>query len=233
MNRFIKAAKSWDGPALTALLDADPRWSQYSDRSGRTGLHYAAARDARKTDQAPEISVDIASLLLRRGADIDAVQEIPDDGEIFRARPVWHAYARGHNRPLVRYLLDQGAKPDGCLWATAWNDDAEMTALFLEHGASPDDRFDGETPFLYAYRLKRFAAAKVLLAHGADVDAPDGNGNSALHIAIAKGFTVADTEFLINEGANPTRPNAEGADAYTLAERLRRRGILRMLGRTQ
>lgn len=231
MNRFIKAAKSWDGQTLARLLDADPAWSRRADRSGRTGLHYVAARDVRRIDDPPAKAIELADLLLHHGADIDAVQEIPDDGEIFPARPVWHAYARGHNRPLVRYLLAEGAVPDGCLWATAWNDDAEMTGLLLDCGAPPNDRFDGETPFLYAYRLKRFDAARTLLAHGADIDAPDGDRNTALHLAIAKGFTIRDTEFLIAEGADPSRRNGNGEDAYQLADRFRRRGIQRLLRR--
>ena len=229
MNRFIKAAKTWDVASASALLDEKPDWSMYADRSGRTGLHYVAARDLRSTDDPPERAIELADLLLDRGADMDAVQEIPDDGELFPARPVWHAYARGRNMPLVRHLLKRGANPNSCLWATGWNDDAEATGLFLEHGAATDERFDGETPFLYAYRLKRFAAAKVLLAHGTNIDAADENGNTALHLAILKGFTIADTEFLLRSGANPRLKNRDGEDAVQVAERLRKRGVLKLL----
>ena len=229
MNRFIKAAKAWDVAAVGGLLDENPDWSTYTDRGGRTALHYTAARDTRKTQDAPERAVELADMLVARGADIDAVHEIPDDDETFPARPVWYAYARGANMPLVRHLLARGANPNSCLWATAWNDDTDATALFLKHGAVPDERFDGETPFLYAYRLKRFAAAEILLAHGADVDAPDADGNTALHLAILKGFSVADTDRLLRAGANPARLNGDGEDAIALAERLRRRGVLKLL----
>ena len=229
MNRFIRAAKAWDVAAVGKLLDENPDWSTYTDRGGRTGLHYAAARDTRKTQDPLERAIDIADMLIAQGADIDAVHEIPDDGDIFPARPVWYAYARGANMPLVRHLLARGANPNSCLWATAWNDDADAAALFLKHGAVPDERFDGETPFLYAYKLKRFTAAETLLAHGADIDAPNAHGDTALHLAISKGFTVADTDRLLQAGANPARRNGDGEDAIALAERLRRRGVLKLL----
>ena len=229
MNRFIKAAKTWDIDAVAALLDEDPKWRRYVDRGGRTGLHYAAARDTRKTDDPPAKAVALTDLLLEHGADIDAVHEIPDGSEIFPARPIWYAYARGANMPLVRHLLARGANPNSCLWAAAWNDDAEAARLFLEHGATPDERFDGETPFLYAYRLKRFKAARTLLSFGADIDAPDGNGNTALHLAIMKGFSVADTRLPVESGADPNRRNGDGETAIELAQRLRKRAVLKLL----
>ena len=125
MNRFFEAAKTWDLERLEALADQAPTRTQQVDRSGRTPLHCAAARDLRRTTDGPAQSIAVADWLLDHGADIDAVRPIPDDGEVFPARPVWHAYARGHNLPLVKHLLELGANPDSCLWAVAWNDDTD------------------------------------------------------------------------------------------------------------
>lgn len=44
-----------------------------------------------------------------------------------------------------------------------------------------------------------------------------------------KGFSVADTRFLVKAGAGPSHNNGDGEDAIQMAEPLRKRSVLKLL----
>ena len=85
----------------------------------------------------------------------------------------------------------------------------------LEGGAEVDARHpeSGETPLHVAVRRRRLEAARILLDHGADVDARTAGGKTAWTHAVRRGFgEVADV--LAARGAD-TR--LEPADAFAVA----------------
>jgi ankyrin repeat protein len=230
MNRFVRALKSLDLTAVRALLERDLRWVHWAEASGKTGLHYVCGVDASGDDATAGSALDIAQLLLERGAAIDTVHSIPDEGHIFPATPLWYAYARGRNPKLFTYLLQRGANPENCMFAIAWNDDVEAAALFKHYGASVDTPAGESTPFLAAFLWRRFVVARWFLENGANVDHADAEGNTALFYAVKRRYDLDRVEMLLHFGADPSRENRDGLSPRGLAEGLHRRKLLQLLG---
>jgi hypothetical protein len=175
---LFKAARAWDVATLAAFLAAQPDLARAVDARGRTALHVCAGRPL--TPGTVEDGLATARRLVDAGVDINAIEEIPDDGEVFPATALWYAVARGRNFELVRFLLESGADPHHCLWAVVWANDAPMARLLLDAGSDTELRFDGETPLLYAARLGREQALQELLRARADIHVQDSKGRSPL-----------------------------------------------------
>jgi ankyrin repeat protein len=108
-----------------------------------------------------------------------------DEGD-FRATPVWYAYSRGENPPLVRFLIKRGADTSYSLWAAVWRDDDAMCREFLKTNPRLNLRAHGETPIFYAARLQRLKTLKLLIKAGADPRIKDHHERDTLDIARAR-----------------------------------------------
>ncbi len=116
-------------------------------------------------------NVEAAKLLLDRGATIDAREGFGGQTAL-----MWAA-ARRHPE-MIEFLIDRGAAIDA---RSAVRDyqrhiQAEGRPKSLDTG--------GLTPLLYAARENCIRCVDVLLAKGADIDLPDPDGVSPLHVAI-------------------------------------------------
>ncbi|MGQ0646501.1 MAG: ankyrin repeat domain-containing protein [Gemmatimonadaceae bacterium] len=215
-SRFLEAVRHWDTVVVAEALRAHPDLAAATDRVGRSALHLCAATTVAKSRRPTSASIATAKTLLKAGANVDAVQQIPDDDEPFPASPLWHAIARGKNRALARFLLRQGANPDYCLWAVVWSDDVVTARLLHEHGANLDLTFHGETPLLYATRLRRTRMVKWLLRHGADPDIGDASGRTPLSYAVKRRYSLAEVEELLRHGANASVHALDGSTPRSL-----------------
>ena len=149
-------------------------------------------------------SLDVVRKLVQRGADVNARQtREPKDG--FRnqlnrvgATPFLLA-AKSVDLPLMRVLLDLGADPK---IAT----DDGTTALMAAAGVgiwAP-----GENP---GTDDEAFAALKLVYeAGGADVNAINDNGDTAMHGAVYRAGSIAMLRFLLEKGATPDVRNKKG-----------------------
>jgi ankyrin repeat protein len=147
---------------------------------------------------------DILTRLLEAGADADSPN--------LEGQTALMAVARTGNIAAARLLLEHGATVDAregwggqtaLMWASARRH-PEMIELLVAHGADVDARSlhrdyqrhvtaegrpksldsGGFTPLLYAARENCLACVDALLAHGADIDLPDPDGVTPLHLAI-------------------------------------------------
>ncbi len=123
-----EAAALGDVRRLRELLDADPALATTFSSDGFTALHFPAFFGG----------VGAASLLLERGADVDA------HGRGWMTGTPLNSAAAGRHADVARALLDAGADPDarqGSGWAplhsAAHNGDLEMAELLLARGADP------------------------------------------------------------------------------------------------
>jgi ankyrin repeat protein len=147
---------------------------------------------------------EILKLLLEAGADADSPNA--------EGQTALMAVARTGNVEAAKALLDHGAMVDAreswggqtaLMWASARRH-PPMMELLISHDADVDARSihrdyqrrvtaegrpksldsGGFTPLLYAARENCLACVDVLLANGADIDLPDPDGVSPLHLAI-------------------------------------------------
>ena len=107
---------------VASVIRERPDFVSIVDYVGRTALHIFARRAVSTKSESAD-AVATAKVLMKAGADINAVHQIPDGGEIFPATALWYALARERNRPLASYLLICKADPNHCMIALVYADD--------------------------------------------------------------------------------------------------------------
>lgn len=230
MNKFVKSLRTLDSTGLKEVLAQDRKWVTWRDAKGRTGFHILGSIGCKGDKEKQKRTVKLAKVLISPGADIDAVHEIYDDGEVFAATPTWYAYARGNNRTLVEFLLKQGAKPISCLWAIAWNNDSRTAQLFADYGALFEEQMFDETPLLHALKYRRFNVADTFVRIGANINFQDSKGCTALHYAVLKNFTLKEVSSVLALGCDASIKNNDGDTAIELAQAKGKRKVSALLG---
>lgn len=223
-------------PAVVAVLlahGADPR---LRDHQGATPLFYAATKEiaelliAHGADPlvvlpngwaplhaaavAIDGTADLVEYLLSQGCD-------PNARTRDRNTPIGLAAAQGRT-DTVAVLLAHGANPNRkdrlrrnpLTWAIAKGDQKTVDVL-LRHGAKVMDRH-GDTPLHVAATEGSVEMVEHLLASGANVNAADKRGQTALHQVAwlsRPGNDLAHqkmAEVLIRHGADPTLADQQG-----------------------
>jgi ankyrin repeat protein len=198
---FLGAVKEHRAADVASALRARPEFVSLTDNAGRLPLHICARRKVSTDDEARE-SVATARALVKAGAEVNAVQPIEDDGEIFPATPLWYALAHGRNRALATYLLKLNADPNHCMFALVFNDDLSSAKLLRKKGADIDEVGQGETPLIYALRYRRVKFAQWLLKEGANPNFRDRRGFSPMHHAIRRRLPDSLRRMLVQYGAD-------------------------------
>lgn len=171
-------------------------------------------------------SLEIVRLLLDHKADVNAKNE---DGETALMSA---SGSYDDNSAIVRLLLENGADPnvagtngETALHKAASSNNAATMRLLLERGANSNARdSQQDTPLLkvtlslhgFQYQAKP-EHIELLLSHGADVNAADKDGNTALYEAI-RGSDVELVRTLVTHGAdlNAIRKYSDGTQYTTL-----------------
>ncbi len=134
------------------------------------------------------------------------------------------------SKELSACLLDAGADvnyafeaaltmwPETALNTLAGTGDIELIGLLLERGADPNI---GPTAHIAAGR-NRVDVLELLVAHGADLQTPDGDGASPLRWAISRGALEA-VEWLLENGLDANEADCEGKLPLTYAIECRNR----------
>jgi ankyrin repeat protein len=208
------------------LLDAGAD-AKAANRLGVTALSLAATNR----------NAAMIQMLLQAGGDPNATQP--------GGQTVLMTAARTGSPEAVRALLARGAAVNArensygetaLMWAVTENH-AEAAKVLIEHGAEvnarsnlldyPQDKFGLEgvvtilprgnwTPLMYAARQGALDASRVLAEKGADLNATDPDGTTALVLAIINGHY--DTAALLTEkGADPNIADAAGMAALYAA----------------
>jgi ankyrin repeat protein len=130
--------------------------------------------------------IEIVKLLLDLGVDINARDN--------KDRTALMCASRSGNKETVEFLLDKGAEINvinnegySALLYAAENSHPilhreKVIELLLERGADPNISIKGLTPLMMVSRFN-INIVKLLLDHGADINAVDDKGNTAMEIA--------------------------------------------------
>lgn len=189
-QELFKAVEDGQLAAVRAALDAHPDWVR--SRAHRWEVPPLAIACDRG-------HLEIARLLLDRGADVNAFNER------WLWRPVHEAAAQGHTK-IVRLLIERGAdlsvtNHEGLtpLFMAAQGGHTETIRLLLEHGATVDARGPGGWTLMHMAAIRGDAAlAEAMLAKGVKAGATSDDGRTPLFWSASR--PVA--ELLIGKGAD-------------------------------
>ena len=162
-------------------------------------------------------ALDIVNLLLERGADpnLAMTKRIPPrqaQGNITvpaGATPLYRA-TRATDLPTIKALVDRGANP--AQPARDGSTPLMVAAGFGQRAAADDDEFTDLGP-----RADPLDAIKLFVEKGADVNAVNNTGNSALHYAAQNG-NERMVEYLMGKGAKTDIKNKQGRTPVELAK---------------
>ncbi|MCL2420207.1 MAG: ankyrin repeat domain-containing protein [Conexibacteraceae bacterium] len=199
---FPAAVVLGEAARVAAELRRDPGAGMRVDPgSGWTALHLAcASRFHLDPARAPGLT-EVARLLLDAGADIDGEST---------GRRCWRplecvvtsANSSANNEPIIRLLLDRGApvRPEVLVASLYVAGGTWCLELLTEHAAGAPELFTDA--LVEAVAGADLEAVAILLAAGADPDAPGPEGQSARRRALRAGVG-ATVELIGGGGADP------------------------------
>jgi ankyrin repeat protein len=208
-------------------LDRDPGLAARPDaRTGWLPLHAVCASRWHRLDPARTAGMaEVARLLLDAGADY-GTRELPGrGGQARRWSALFCAVAGASNHPVIRLLLERGARPDDhALYLAAFG--AGTLRLLLPYAENI-----AETTALAApISVSDTEAVRLLLAAGADASRPlpgDLFGERVpaeppippVAAAVQAGCPVELDGLLLEHGGDPDAPGQDGRSPYQVAVR--------------
>jgi len=201
MQDFLAAIKAGNIAEVTRLLDVEPALVNARDEQGLSVVLTAAYY------QEP----GIARLLVQRGAAL-SVFEACAVGELSRVQALVEQQPN-----LINAYAPDGFQPLGL---AAFFGQAGIVEYLLQKGAavnSPSRNAMRVMPLHSAIANKRTEIARLLLDHGADVDATQADDFTPLHEAAQNGLLDV-TQWLLERGANVNpRLSSNGKTPLALA----------------
>jgi ankyrin repeat protein len=205
-GRLVDAVKNRDPAEVRALIEQRIDVNA-PEADGATPLHWAAHRD----------ELEIATLLIRAGAQLDAANELG-------VTPLMLACTNG-STPMVSTLLGAGASPNLArpsgetpLMLAARTGNTEIVTALLERGADANahETSEYQTALMWAVSEHHLKTVKALLEHGADVHASTKSGFTPLLFAARVG-DLEGARSLLAAGADPNETTRDGASALLVA----------------
>jgi len=127
---------------------------------------------------------------------------------------LYTAINRNQSGNVIQLIVNNGVNANGeILLLTMERQRFDLAKQFIEAGVDVNYQYplsksyaDGMTPLLYASKWNNFELVKLLVEHGANINARATDGNTVLSIVKANGNTQI-YDYLIEHGADETRNN--------------------------
>jgi ankyrin repeat protein len=210
---LMTLARSGTLAVVKELIDAGAKIDE-RDNNGLTVLMSAAENQ----------DADVLRYFLKQGAPLNREDDDGASALLIAARE-----GRGEN---LRVLIDAGAAVDldqsdlnAALVLTARHGDASTLKLLLKLGAKANSRDDQTTALMFAAEDGTPEMVKALIDEGANVDAVDEDGLTALMHA----NEVENVQVLLNAGANMAIKNNDGDTVLALANRYKPEAVVQLL----
>ncbi len=176
----------------------------------RYELSYAAAKNR----------VDVLCYLLSSGADPSGVDETGRNGLHWAAQEDYRDVCSLllKNKCCVNQMESSGQTP---LYIAAAENSHIIAEKLLQANAVVDlcGIFDGTTPFMIACKYEHFSICDLLLSCGADIDACDSEGRTALFYASVC-CAQNQIQYLASKGADPSIPDSGGITPKDIAKNM-------------
>jgi hypothetical protein len=91
MNKFIQTIQNLDMLLLEKLFQAEPKWIEWAENSGKNALHYPCGISILQHPEKADASLEMLKALLKKGMDINSIDHIGDGCDNFPATPLWYA----------------------------------------------------------------------------------------------------------------------------------------------
>ncbi|MDP1928132.1 MAG: ankyrin repeat domain-containing protein [Thiobacillus sp.] len=179
---------------------------------GETPLHWAASGVNGFGKQVD--LVEFADVLISHGADVN---KKTGEGRSYKT-PLNYA-AESNNLPVAKLLIARGADVEGGgsspLSSAGVNGDfVEIAQLLVENGAKVNTPSPtGWYPLMTAAGRGNIKVTNYLLARGADPNAADRAGFTALYSAAGSDYGLSTAAALLSHGAKPNAKNMHGGTA--------------------
>jgi hypothetical protein len=193
-SQFFDAIDRRDTDAVRAWLREAPELIHARHaRHNASPLHHAATSG----------DLETVRVLLDAGADPNDAEDDTRIGVIGWATSIWQVAEVP--RDVVALLLARGGRHT--IFSAVAAGDLDALRAFIEQQPESLDqrlpaRYNGQTPLHFAITRNRADMLDLLIEMGADVDAPDGNGQTALEYALLR-----------NDGGAAARLRAAGTRA--------------------
>lgn len=237
LTRTIKDGQ----PQLAELLIAKGAAANAIDGEGQTPLMHACGQGDMATVKAllagganvniPSKNDETALNIAIAGEHDEIVDLLLMKGATVHTEDL-HAAIKARNIPLASRLIDQGADVTHGLLTALPHAELEMVKLLVKQGAGINTRdYYDKTPLILEaenWAEADPAVVRHLLEHGADINAQDDKGRSAL-LAVAERGNAAVARVLLEKGADVALRNREGKTAWRLAAQRGDRTMMELL----